>query len=439
MQPNLTHFSEYHFFDQHGNRKSSTARVDCPNGLSANDEFYLWGLLALTFADEKPGIEFRATPHFCLKQLGQDSKPGGKEHRIFREALKRLAAVNYQSENFYDPVRAERCSVSFGFLSYRLPLKSDSSRAWRIVWNPIFFEFCQSAGGTLEFDLRIYQELDDASRRLFLLLRKVFWRRNISPAFEVRHLGVNVLGYSDSLQTKHLKAKIAACAAKLLSKGLVTLPEGVRSISGLFERQKKGVFQVRFCRGSYFESDQSASSRQTDVRQSRFYEPLAAVGFDDAAISRIVRDYKPRLIDEWADITLAAIERHGSTFFKVSPQAYFVDSIKHAAKGSRGVPDWWHELRKEEERSESMKSRDKARGGDVLKKQEARQEFAEFLKGEGRATFERVVSTILDDLKRSGESPQDAGRKARDVALDHMKKEFMGRQKPGSDVWDLIH
>ncbi|MDA1163667.1 MAG: hypothetical protein O3B13_11250, partial [Planctomycetota bacterium] len=66
-------------------------------------------------------------------------------------------------------------------------------------------------------------------------------------------------------------------------------------------------------------------------------------------------------------------------------------------------------------------------------------EFAEYLKGEGRATFERVVSTILDDLKQAGESPQDAGRKARDVALDHMKKEFMGRQKPGSDVWDLIH
>lgn len=93
MKPNLTHFSEYHFFDRHGNRKSATARVDCPNGLSANDEFYLWGLLALTFADDEPGIEFRATPHFCLKQLGRDTKPGGKEHRLFREALKRLAAV----------------------------------------------------------------------------------------------------------------------------------------------------------------------------------------------------------------------------------------------------------------------------------------------------------------------------------------------------------
>lgn len=174
LQSNLTHHSEFSFYDGNGHKKQANARVDAPNGLSANDEFYLWGLLALTFRQEDPGIEFRATPNYCLKQLGIPRKPGGKEHRLFRDALRRLAAVNYQCENFYDPIRSERCDISFGFMSYRLPLKNDSNRAWRIAWNPIFFEFCKASGGSLEFDLQIYQKLDQASRRLFLLLRKVF-------------------------------------------------------------------------------------------------------------------------------------------------------------------------------------------------------------------------------------------------------------------------
>jgi len=220
LRENLTHRSSFEFYEN-GNRKRAEVQVDCPRGLSANDEFYLWGLLALTFSEPEPGIEFRATPYFCLRQLGCDSKPGGKEHRQFRAALKRLAAVNYQCDSFYDPLRGERCAVSFGFLSYRLPIAKDSSRAWRIVWNPIFFEYCQAAGGSLEFDLRLYQKLDMASRRLFLLLRKVFWRRASSPSFELRHLGVNVLGYSDSLQTKHLRAKIASCAKKLHALGVI--------------------------------------------------------------------------------------------------------------------------------------------------------------------------------------------------------------------------
>ncbi len=439
LQPNLTYFSEYHYFDRHGNRGTASARVDCPNGLSANDEFFLWGLLALTFAEREPGIEFRATPHFCLRQLGHTSKPGGKEHRIFRDALRRLAAVNYQSEDFYDPIRAERCSVSFGFLSYRLPLQSDSSRAWRIVWNPIFFEFCQASGGSLEFDLKIYQELDEASRRLFLLLRKVFWKRTTSPNFEVRHLGVNVLGYSDTLQTKHLKARIVACARKLLEHGVIELPDGICSVAGIFERQKKGVFRVRFSRGRYFDAQPLAGRQQINVKESRFYEPLVSIGFDDAAIGRIVNGYKPHLIDEWADITLAAIERFGSGFFKRSPQAYFMDNVKNSASGTRGVPEWWHDLRKEEDRREGEMNRDKAKEAKSAGQDVAKREFADFLKGEGRATFERVVGTVLDDLRRAGTSSEDVKRKARDLALDHMRKQFVGRQKPGQDVWKLIH
>lgn len=435
LQSNLTHHSEFSFYDGNGHKKQANARVDAPNGLSANDEFYLWGLLALTFRQEEPGIEFRATPNYCLKQLGIPRKPGGKEYRLFRDALRRLAAVNYQCENFYDPIRSERCDISFGFMSYRLPLTNDSNRAWRIAWNPIFFDFCKASGGSLEFDLQIYQKLDQASRRLFLLLRKVFWRKANSPKFELRDLAVNVLGYSDALQTKHMKSKVLACAKKLSDLGIIRPEEG----EGWVTRASKGVFKVYFEKGKYFETVQgSFKASLEDVRQSRFYEPLQSIGFDDPSIARIVRKYKSHLIDEWADITLAAIERKGKGFFKVSPQAFFTDSIKNAAAGTRGVPDWWHDLKRSEHREQAKSDRQSGKeraSGDQI---EARRAFAAYLKGDGRETFESLISTIFGDLKASGVDQRDAGRKARDAALDHMRKQFVGKQSPGNGFWQLL-
>ena len=115
----------------------------------------MWGLLVLTFAQADLRAEFQATPHFCLRKLGlisPDSK-GGKSYRLFRDALRRLSAVRYQNERFYDPIRREHRAVSFGLLSYSLPIGSDSSRAWRIVWDPLLFEFCQAAASQLRFDL----------------------------------------------------------------------------------------------------------------------------------------------------------------------------------------------------------------------------------------------------------------------------------------------
>ena len=142
LRQNLHHTSEYRYTDADGRGQSAKVVVHCPAGLSSGDEFYLWALLALTFAQPKPQIEFQATPHFCLRKLGiisPDSK-GGKSYRLFREALRRLSAVHYQNERFYDPIRREHRTVSFSLFSYSLPVDVDSSRAWRIVWNPLFFE-----------------------------------------------------------------------------------------------------------------------------------------------------------------------------------------------------------------------------------------------------------------------------------------------------------
>ena len=99
--------------------------MTCPLGLTAHDEFYLWGLLALTFSQPEPESEFHATPHYCLRQLGvidQHDRRGGRQYRQFSTALERLSAVRYQNQAFYDPVRAEHRRVSFGLFSYSLPL-----------------------------------------------------------------------------------------------------------------------------------------------------------------------------------------------------------------------------------------------------------------------------------------------------------------------------
>src|SRR5690606_4606420 len=124
----LTHRSEFYYLDPNRHRRKATAEVICPLGLSPADEFYLWGLVALTLSQPEPGIDFYATPHYCLTELGVGDRRagqgarGGKNYALFRQAIARLAAVTYLNDRFYDPIRGEHRSVAFGFLSYSLPL-----------------------------------------------------------------------------------------------------------------------------------------------------------------------------------------------------------------------------------------------------------------------------------------------------------------------------
>ena len=122
--------------------------MSLPCGTGAKEGFSASARLA----QPAPQIEFQATPHFCLQKLGliSSASKGGKSYRLFREALRRLSAVRYQNERFYDPIRREHRAVSFGFFSYSLPLDLDSPRAWRILWDPLFFEFLSGRGQSTE-------------------------------------------------------------------------------------------------------------------------------------------------------------------------------------------------------------------------------------------------------------------------------------------------
>ena len=390
--------------------------MHCPAGLSSGDEFYLWGLLALSLAQPEPQIEFQATPHFCLRKLGlisPDSK-GGKSYRLFRDALRRLSAVRYQNERFYDPIRREHREVAFGFLSYSLPLGPDSSRAWRILWDPLFFEYCQAAASQLSFDLATYRNLDHASRRLFLLLSKVFWRRRYSPCFDVRHLSVHVLGFSDSLTTRTLKAKVERCVGVLQRHELLATPAD--TTAPLFRKQGKGRYMAQFLRGAYFDRQRPPQNRLA-IEDSPLHDPLRAIGFDPAAIGRILARFRVEQIQLWADVTLAAIERRGQSFFRRSPQAFFMDNIQQAACGKRTPPEWFWSLRQEEHQ----------RRGDAARRMRKSRRAAQpktaapaASSGDRALNLDRNLDELTSDLRAhflaAGQSEADALRNARRFA-----------------------
>ena len=102
----LVHRSEITYFDKHRHRTIGHGTVHASLGLSSIDEFFLWGLLGLTFSQPEPTLDFRATPHFVLRSLGridEKSNRGGSAYRSFRAALRRLVGVTYESNCFYDP------------------------------------------------------------------------------------------------------------------------------------------------------------------------------------------------------------------------------------------------------------------------------------------------------------------------------------------------
>lgn len=415
LRPNFVHDSSYFYTDTNRNRRKAHTQVLCPQGLSAGDEFFLWGLLALTLSQPKPSPELFATPHFCLRQLGciaPDSK-GSRNYELFRESIARLAAVHYQNDHFYDPVRGEHRDVAFGFLSYSLPLNSDSARAWRFFWDPLFFEICQAGGGALSFDLEFYRQLDSASRRLYLLLKKIFWRHEVTPAFDVRHLCVNVLGFAPQLGVWDFKRKLVRVMDVLVARQIISpAPAG----EPLFTKQGVGAYQVKFHRGLHF-NETTADVRSANLADSPMHDQLAAIGFDAAGIRRILSNYDMRMISEWVDITLAARERHGDDFFTTSPQAYFIDNVKHAADGTRTPPDWWRQLRVEEERLRRTEGRSVA-------KQNSDRNFEEYLAHEAREAFDRVMQKIFTGLRDSGVSEPDAQARASYIARMNLRVQF---------------
>lgn len=340
---NFVHDAEFMFTDKKRRRCQGKARIICPAGLSATDELYLWGLLAIALSQPQSSVDFHATPHYCLRRLhvvDQHARRGGRQYRQFTQSIERLSLMRYRNDGFYDPARREHRRVSFGFFSYSLPLNPDSSRAWRFGWDPVFYELVKGVGGHLRFDLGIYRNLDPASRRLFLFVSKLFYRRS-TIRLDARMLGVHLLGFSATLAPRNLKAKIGHSVKRLEHVGIL--------LNSSFERTGRGQYTITLHRGPYFGNQSPQAARTHTFGDSPVADPLKAIGFDEMAIRRLIREYPEPLLHEWADVTLAAMEKHGKRFFKRSPAAFFTDNVQNAAAGRRTPPDWWHRIRKSEE------------------------------------------------------------------------------------------
>lgn len=412
---NLVHDSAFFYMDRNRHFRQGRARIVSPSGLSASDEFYLWGLLALTFAQPQADANLFATPHYCLRQLGvidQHARRGGHQYQQFAKAIERLSQVTYRNDHFYDPVRSEHRKVSFGFLSYSLPLDPESSRAWRIAWDPIFFDFIRAAGGSFRFDLAAYRELDPASRRLFLLLSKILSRRQTSPRFELRHLAVNVLGFASSIATRDLKVKVWRCVERLVALGVVKQ----LNKDDLFCKTKRAEYALVLERGEYFAKRRKADLRPV-VQETAIHDLLRNLGFDDTGICRLLRRFPMPILREWADITQTAKERFGVTFFRKCPQAFLVDNLNNATKGNRTPPDWWHEVRREEARKQAKAHATKALSATQMPS----------LSDEARLAYERIAKEMFTVFLAGGQPEPAAKMNAETFARDYV-------QQPNADL-----
>ena len=410
---------------QNGKRETARSTVSAAFGLSPGDEFYLWGLLGLTFNQAGDGDDLLATPHFMLKNLGvidATSDRGGSAYRAFRESLQRLAGVVYHCDGFYDPIRREHRTTTFGFLSYSLPVDPMSSRAWRIAWDPIFLEFCRDARGSLAFDLSVYRELDPASRRLYLFLSKIFWRREWTHWLDVRTLAIDVLGFAPSIAMRNLKQKLKRAILRLAEQGLVQLPDGILTKELFVERDDGGCL-VRVRRGVALRRGASRATLAS-IRELAIYDPLHAIGLEDEAIGRVSRQYKHALVQQWADITLAAKEKLGQRFFKKSPQAFFMDNLLQAANHGRTPPDWWWACKREQEqRITSPLAKQLVECGQQPRKAVER-DFVDFLKGPGRSELEKLTSNATDDFRRSGLSGPESVKRATELCIAHLRTQY---------------
>ena len=428
LRPDHAFEAGFRFADRNRHVKVASARIHCPLGLSAGDEFFLWGLLALTFAQPEPDIELHATPHFCLRQLGlidAASRRGGRQYRRFAEALERLSTVRYRNDAFYDPIRAEHRKVSFGFLSYSLPLDPESSRAWRLIWDPLFFEFVNSVGGYFWFDLETYRGLDTASRRLFLFLSKVFCRRTTTPRLDVRELGVDLIGFASSLDTRDMKVKISRVVDRLVGLKIVEPCES------LFTKHGKGSYSLVLTRGEFYAS--RGPDRRPSAVESPLHEPLRLIGFDRASAARLIRQYPHRILREWADITLAARERFGDSFFTRSPQAYLVDNLKNARLGKRTPPDWWHDVRKAEAKAVA----DRLRGTGKSQAHERRRD-GQPEDPESKELLARVRDEMLRCFLAAGQPRHVAASNADRFAREHLRNRSAAAQEATPRVADIL-
>ena len=175
---------------------------------------------------------------------------------------------------------------------------------------------------------------------------------------------------------------------------------------------------VRFARGAFHDRP-SQPRPNREVADSPLFDPLRAIGFDMPAIRRILGRFAAEQVQLWADVTLAAVESKGPAFFRRSPQAFFMNNIQNAARGTRTPPDWFWELRREEQR----------RRAELARRARPHQRSAGGERGAKRPPpcqpildidqpCEALTQDLLAHFLAAGQAQEDALRNARQFAQE---------------------
>ncbi len=195
--------------------------------------------------------------------------------------------------------------------------------------------------------MQLYADLSPAGRRLYLYLKKQFWRNTVTGGMNLRETAVSVLGLSSQLTVKDLRRKLERAVEELRAVELVTFGLAQNSFNDCLTKMEWGV-PIPMHRGPAMERVSELGTNRPE--DSPLYEPLVEIGFDRNAIVRLIATHKTNLLQQWIDITLAAMERG---VIDKSPAAYFTYYVQQKAT----PPDWWHELKRQERQQEADQQR----------------------------------------------------------------------------------
>ena len=100
------------------------------------------------------------------------------------------------------------------------------------------------------------------------------------------------------------------------------------------------MYVVQFFEGIYFRRPlaERTQAQLQAIADDPLYQPLRAIGVDEAAIRRVFKQCSRGLIQRWIRVTDTAMHEqpHGFPGFKSSPAAFFMDAIQN----ERMPPDW---------------------------------------------------------------------------------------------------
>ena len=179
----------------------------------------------------------------------------------------------------------------------------------------------------------------------------------------------------------------------------------------LFSTTKRGEYVMVLERGDYFTKRRTADTRPT-VPETAIHDLLRGLGFDDRGICRLLRRFPMPMLREWTDITQTAKERFGASFFKKSPQAFLVDNLKNATKGTRTPPDWWHEVRRAEAR---IRAKSEASHAEMTPSE------TPDLPEEARLAYARVAKEMFAVFRAGGQPEPTAKANAEKFAREYVQ------------------